>query len=102
MKKQGRKARGSRTKFLNNNWTPVETCVRTFQFGKSNNIVIDRNQFPLICAEAITVHKSQGGTYAAVAVHTDGMQRSHLYVAFSRATSIKGLFIVGKFKPRLK
>lgn len=51
-------------------------------------------------AEAITVHKSQGATYANVAVHTrNRMTRAALYVACSRATNASGLFIFGSFNP---
>lgn len=73
-------------------------CVRTFQPDKSDNIVIDRKQFPIFCAEAITIHKSQGGTYTIAAINPrPRLPRSALYVACSRATSANGLFIVGKF-----
>lgn len=101
--KTGRKARSVRTKFLETNWTPVTVCVRTFRVGQSSNINIDRKQFSLVCAEAITIYKSQGGTYSAVALHTKkGMERAAVYVACSRATTSNGLYIVSKFVPPLK
>jgi len=57
-------------------------------------------QFPVVPAEAITIHKSQGATYSKVVVHTSpGMQRAALYVACSRATRAAGLNIIVPFVP---
>lgn len=81
-------------------WTPIEKVVRTFQYRRNEQVSIERRQFPIIPAEAITIHKSQGATYRLVAIHTKkGMSRSALYVGCSRATSASGLFIVGNFIP---
>lgn len=56
--------------------------------------------FPLTVAEAITVHKAQGATMAIVVVHIPkNIQKTALYVALSRASSLKGLYIVGTFNP---
>ena len=47
--------------------------------------------------EALTIHKSQGGTFPNVVVHLKpGITRSQLYVACSRATSASGLFLAGR------
>ena len=81
-------------------WTPVEPTgriVRRQQSGGSLQLM--RRQFPLVPAMAVTIHKSQGDTYSQVAVHlTTGMQRSHLYVACSRAKTAEGLYLVGNLK----
>ncbi|CAG5109286.1 Protein of unknown function, partial [Cotesia congregata] len=58
-----------------------------------------RKQFPLICAESVTTHKSQGQTYPYVCVHNQGMTRTMQYVAYSRVTDLKNLYIDGNFKP---
>lgn len=80
------------------NWTPLEAVVRSFQFKKNEHVTIDRTQFPIVPAEGITVHKSQGATYACVAVHLKSrMNRSALYVACSRATQASGLYLIGNF-----
>ena len=51
-------------------------------------------------AEAITIHKSQGRSEEIVTVDVQkGMNRQKYYVAFSRATSLNGLHIIGKFNP---
>ena len=51
-------------------------------------------------AEAITIHKSQGRSEEIVTVDVRrGMNRQKYYVAFSRATSLNGLHIIGQFNP---
>ncbi|GFQ93259.1 ATP-dependent DNA helicase [Trichonephila clavata] len=60
--------------------------------GKAN-----RNHFPLVSGCAMTIHKSQSGTFNDVVYE---YQRTHsqplLYVALSRVTSIEGLYMVSK------
>jgi len=41
-------------------WTPIYKTARVFQCGNSGHSSIDRKQFPVVPAEAITIHKSQG------------------------------------------
>ncbi|CAH0563184.1 unnamed protein product [Brassicogethes aeneus] len=80
-------------------WTPIKKAARVIQSRKGNAVNVERQQFPVFVAEGITIHKAQGGTYQQVAVHLKpGMMRSALYVACSRATTINGLYIFGKFK----
>jgi len=81
-------------------WTPIYKTARVFQCGNSGHSSIDRKQFPVVPAEAITIHKSQGATYSKVAVHLKrGIKRASLYVGCSRATSALGLFFLGDFVP---
>ncbi|GBP58779.1 ATP-dependent DNA helicase PIF1 [Eumeta japonica] len=74
-------------------------------FDKSTGIAtrMQRTQFPIVPAEGITIHKSQGATLEKVVVHiSKNVKRSMLYVACSRAMSSFGLFLVvnsGTFKP---
>ena len=56
-------------------------------------------QFPLVPSFAITIHKSQGGTYLFVVVHLAGLTWQLLYVACSRVSQASGLFLIGKFTP---
>ena len=52
-------------------------------------------QFPLRLAWGLTIHKSQGSTYASVAVSHRGIRTpNQAYVAYSRATSLQGLHLV--------
>ena len=63
-------------------------------------MLIERRQFPVVSAEGITIHKSQGATYSKVALYLKRrITRAALYVACSRATTASGLFIVGSFVP---
>lgn len=56
-----------------------------------------RKQFPLIVAEAITIHKSQGSTFEYVTVQIPQKNlRSLIYVALSRATKLENLYLIGK------
>ena len=54
-----------------------------------------RKQFPIIIAFAITINRSQGLTFDRVGIYLPTPVFSHgqLYVAFSRATSQKGIFL---------
>ena len=51
-------------------WTPIVPEFRTFKCGTAQ---IKRMQFPLVPSFAITIHKSQGGTYLFVVVHLAGL-----------------------------
>ena len=64
---------------------------------------INRSQFPITPAEAITIHKSQGQTYDKVVVHlSKRMEISFYYTALSRARTANGLYLVGDFNPSEK
>jgi len=81
-------------------WTPIQKLVRSFHYKNNEQVTIDRRQFPVVPAEGITIHKSQGATYGKVVVHTSSrMERASIYVACSRATTASGLFIIGNFNP---
>lgn len=57
-----------------------------------------REQYPVVVAEGMTVHKSQGQTLNTVTIDFNGknMKRCILYVALSRATSLSGLHMLQK------
>jgi ATP-dependent exoDNAse (exonuclease V) alpha subunit len=71
---------------------PIQRVRRVVYDDKSAQIV--RNQFPLIVAESITIHKSQGSTYKNDAVDLTRCDRQLTYVALSRATTLNGLYII--------
>ena len=61
---------------------------------------IFRKQFPVVPAEALTVHKSQGQTFQEVCLDLSIRPRitnAMMYVALSRVTKISGLYIIGEF-----
>ncbi|CAF4032542.1 unnamed protein product [Rotaria sp. Silwood2] len=79
--------------------TPVEPVTRQIN-TRSTNFKVERKQFPVVPCEAMTIYKSQGGTYEKVVVNLKkGMTRSELYVACSRATKATGLYLIGDFVP---
>ncbi|CAH0384546.1 unnamed protein product [Bemisia tabaci] len=70
--------------------------------SKDCRLRIVRVQFPVVPAEAMTCHKSQGQTYESVCIDFSKpgkWTRPVTYVAFSRVTSLSGLYILGEFKP---
>ena len=79
--------------------TSIEPVTRQIN-TRSTNFKVERKQFPLVPSEAMTIYKSQGGTYEKVVVNLKkGMTRSELYVACSRATKANGLYLIGDFVP---
>ncbi|GFX05943.1 ATP-dependent DNA helicase PIF1, partial [Trichonephila clavipes] len=73
-------------------WTPIVTRAANIPLG--GNIKCRRNQFPVVSASAITIHKSQGGTFDEVIFNYDKSQQIQLvYVALSRVTSTDGLYL---------
>lgn len=90
---------GKKTRAANSTWTRIDRKKETFSVTKKGNIHIIREQYPLVPAEAITIHKSQGQSLERATIQLDsGMPRSLLYVALSRATCKSGLFLVGNFE----
>ncbi|CAF1458321.1 unnamed protein product [Rotaria sp. Silwood1] len=102
--KTGRKARANfhnvmRNRNIDFSLTPIEPVIRQIN-TKSTNFKVERKQFPIVPCEAMTIYKSQGGTYEKVVVNLKkGMTRSELYVACSRATKASGLYLIGDFVP---
>ncbi|CAF1553110.1 unnamed protein product, partial [Adineta ricciae] len=79
--------------------TPIEPVIPQIN-TKSTNFKVKRKQFPVVPCEAMTIYKSQGGTYEKVVINLKkGMTRSELYVACSRATKASGLYLIGDFVP---
>lgn len=72
---------------------PIVTRAANTPLG--GNIKCRRNQYPVVSASAITIHKSQGGTFDEVVFNYDKSQQIQLvYVALSRVTSIDGLYLI--------
>ncbi|GFW58118.1 ATP-dependent DNA helicase [Trichonephila clavipes] len=73
-------------------WTLI--VIRATNILLGGNIKYRRNQFPVVSASAITIHKSQGGIFDEVVFNYDKSQQIQLvYVALSRVTSIDGLYL---------
>lgn len=77
---------------LNVDWTPISR--RSASIKLSSNITCKRIQFPVVNASALTIHKSQGGTFSEIVYDYDkGQEQQLVYVGLSRVTSIEGLYL---------
>ncbi|XP_059178285.1 uncharacterized protein LOC131957470 [Physella acuta] len=83
------------TRPIPSTWTPINLLKGTFNVLKG--LTVTREQFPVVLAEAITIHKSQGASMESVVVSMKDLTRQLQYVGLSRATSLQGLFILGTF-----
>lgn len=101
-KKVGRKLRNKcrdymRRHNINPFAVPITPRTSTIPLNNNKTIVAKRQHFPLLSACAITIHKSQGGTFDEIVYEYDKSQNLELvYVALSRVTNIQGLYIVTK------
>jgi hypothetical protein len=83
------------------NLVPLKKHCSNLNISNKLQLPIDRIQFPIVPAEALTVHKSQGQTYKKVVIdfnEINTIRRKELYVALSRVPNLKSLFIIGKFR----
>ncbi|XP_065091680.1 uncharacterized protein LOC135712664 isoform X2 [Ochlerotatus camptorhynchus] len=77
---------------LKSEWTPI--ARRSANISLNGGVKCKRIQFPVVSACALTVHKSQGGTFAEVVYNYEKSQEQQLvYVGLSRVTSIEGLYL---------
>jgi hypothetical protein len=91
--------------FGTKNLTPVARETRDIQRKASEHkfVLVSRSQFPVVAAESITIHKSQGQTYEEVVVDVSSNLRLQLlYTALSRAKTSSGLYLVGQHLPDIK
>lgn len=93
----------SRPNVLSHNWVPIKKRIVTtpITLPTKQKVKCVRRQFPLVPACAITIHKSQGGTFKEIVYKYSKNQLQQLvYVALSRVTDISGLYIItDKNKP---
>lgn len=77
-------------------WTMIEPVSDYVYRNTNGRLKVRRKQFPLLSAESVTVHKSQGQTYGSVTV-IDGvasgsrLDRQLMYVACSKSHRIFGI-----------
>lgn len=100
--KTGQKTRRKAAAFIQANnisHTAVPIARRTSTIYMNNNktIFVKRNHLPSVSACAITIHKSQGGTFNQIVYEYEKTHSQQLlYVPLFRVTSIQGLYIVRK------
>ncbi|XP_070395709.1 uncharacterized protein [Dermacentor albipictus] len=76
------------------NWMPIERRTVTCVIDKKTKVSVRRCQLHVVQASAITIHKSQGGTYDEVVYsYAKNHPQKLVYVALSRATDINGLYL---------
>lgn len=74
---------------------PINLRTSCTSLNNNRTIFAKRKHFPLIAACAMTIHKSQGGTFNEVVYEYEKQHCQQLvYVAFSRVTSLGGIYIV--------
>ena len=90
---------------IQNKVVPIKPVLAQIKVnpGKRSSPEIQRLQFPLALAWACTVHKVQGLTLNKIVISFELFkQRSfnygQTYVALSRATSLQGLYVLGKLE----
>ena len=88
---------------IENRVLPIKPIVAKIKLnpGKRSSPEIQRLQFPLALARACTVHEVQGLTLNKIVISFELFkQRSfnygQIYVDLSRATSLQGLYVLGK------
>lgn len=81
-------------KVLFDNKKLYSITTEEFEYTLSNQLKIQRTQFPLCLAYGITIHKSQGMTINKLVVDFKNIfDYGQAYVALSRTQSIDGLYI---------
>ena len=84
---------------ISKEWTPIWCIKRTFMFRIK---AVVQQQLPLIASSAKTIHKAQGQTKSRIIVDMTSGSRPHQhYVAFSRVTSLQGLFHLNGLKGQI-
>ena len=84
------------------NWTPIVKIVRTFRVANrrkySSNLTLERVQFPLLQASALSMHKFQGKN-AFNGLASDFESRTAVpalhYMSLSRCPTEEGIYIIG-------
>jgi PIF1-like helicase/Helitron helicase-like domain at N-terminus len=98
----GAKARSKRMSYVEKNQlaltvAPIEKYSITADGKQIKLHEVCRNQFPVVPAEAMTIHKSQGMTFDTPVCldMRKKLPREHQYVGCSRVKTIENLYLIG-------
>ncbi|CAH0404103.1 unnamed protein product [Chilo suppressalis] len=95
VKARGKVAGYANSKRISREFVPLNRRSATVPLNRNKSIHAKRNHFPLKPACALTIHKSQGGTFDEIVYkYHKTHSQSLVYVALSRVTSQEGLHIV--------
>ncbi|KXJ13769.1 ATP-dependent DNA helicase PIF1 [Exaiptasia diaphana] len=90
-----------------NNVVPIEQVLAKIKIrpGKPSSPEIERVQFPITLAYAVTIHKIQGMTLDKVVVSFELFRQKsfnygQVYVALSRSRSLNGLYTLGQIQDK--
>lgn len=79
---------------LKTTWVPIVKRTGNIKL-QNKTVTCHRKQFPVSPACALTIHKSQGGTFDKIIYKYKSNQEQQLvYVALSRVTNLEGLYII--------
>ena len=90
--------------FDSNELTPIFKVSHQIRNSFNSGFTVTRCQFPVFPCHAMTIYKAQGSTFIQVCVHINKLHKitaELLYVAFSRAKSLNGLFLVGSIYKKI-
>ncbi|KAH7940708.1 hypothetical protein HPB49_003745 [Dermacentor silvarum] len=77
-------------------WVPIDPITMSFVMKAKalRHVSVKRTQYSLVPASAMAIHKSQAGTFHAVVYdYAKSGPQKLVYVALSRVTSIKRLYL---------
>ncbi|MEJ3405722.1 AAA family ATPase [Rathayibacter sp. YIM 133350] len=82
-------------------WEKIKYSYDPLTKKLAKDVIGEFTQYPLRLAWAVTVHKSQGATYdtAIIDLGARAFSPGQTYVALSRLTSIRGLYLARPLRP---
>ena len=84
-------------------WTPIGPIKKQLNISQKSQLNAIRIQFPIRCAAAKTIHRSQGQTLQSVVADFCATQGPHKhYVAISRVTNPRSLYITNLNEEMIK
>jgi ATP-dependent exoDNAse (exonuclease V) alpha subunit len=68
------------------------------RLDEDKNLMFRVDQYPMMLAWNMSIHRAQGGTFDRVGINLDNhFEKGQTYVALSRCKTLEGLFLTGTF-----